>query len=116
MPKDFFSTRITSNKSASLSTLDFIKLGLLAAIWGGSFIGMRIAVPEIGTLLSATLRIALAAIALLLFTHINHIQLHWQRNFKAYIAAGLFGAVLPFALFSYAAHHTNTRSLGCRCV
>lgn len=104
MSKYFCSTYITSNKSATLSKLDFIKLGLLAAIWGGSFIGMRIAVPEIGTLLSATLRIALAAIALLLFTHIKQIQLHWRRNFKAYIAAGLCGAVLPFALLSYAAH------------
>jgi len=95
----------TANSDNALSRLDIIKLGLLAAIWGGSFIGMRIAVPEVGTILSATLRIALAAIALLLFTYLNQIPLQWQRNFKAYLTAGLFGAVLPFALFSYAALH-----------
>lgn len=91
--------------NSSLSRADLATLGLLAAIWGGSFIGMRIAVPEVGTLLSASLRIALAAIALLAFAHLNKIDLHWRRNFKAYAAAGLFGAALPFALFSYAAHH-----------
>jgi drug/metabolite transporter (DMT)-like permease len=105
MFKYFYNTHFASSNSSNLSKLDLIKLGLLAAIWGGSFIGMRIAVPEIGTLLSATLRIVLAAIALILFTYISQIQLHWQRNFKVYIATGLFGAVLPFALFSYAAQH-----------
>lgn len=89
----------------SLSRLDIAKLGLLAAIWGGSFIGMRIAVPEVGTLLSASLRVVLAAIALFAFSYLNQIPLHWQRNVKAYAAAGLFGAALPFALFSYAAQH-----------
>ncbi len=94
-----------SNKCIALSRTDIVKLGLLAAIWGASFIGMRIAVPEIGTLLLATLRIALAAAVLLLFTHINHTRLYWQRNSRIYLAAGFFGAVLPFILFSFAANH-----------
>lgn len=98
-------TSFIPNNSIALSRLDIIKLGLLAAIWGGSFIGMRLAVPEIGTILSATLRITLAAVALLLFTCIHQIPLNWQQNVNAYLTAGLFGAVLPFALFSYAAHH-----------
>jgi drug/metabolite transporter (DMT)-like permease len=40
-----------------------------------------------------------------LFVHLKRIPLNWQRNLKAYLLAGLFGAALPFALFSYAAHH-----------
>ncbi len=88
----------------TLSSKDIALLGLLAAIWGASFIAMRVAVPELGSLLSTSLRIVLAAAALLLFARYHHIQLDWQRNAKAYALAGLFGAALPFALFSYAAH------------
>jgi drug/metabolite transporter (DMT)-like permease len=87
-----------------LSLADLAKLGLLAAIWGGSFIAMRIAVPELGTLMSANLRILLAAPVLLLFASICRIELNWKHNYKAYFLSGLFGAALPFALLSYAAN------------
>jgi drug/metabolite transporter (DMT)-like permease len=87
----------------NLSSKDLARLGLLAAIWGASFIATRMVVPEFGSLLSASLRIVLAAVALLFFARLYGIQLNWQRNAKAYLLAGLFGAALPFALFSYAA-------------
>lgn len=89
---------------SNLSSRDMAMLGLLAAIWGASFIAMRVVVPELGSLLSASLRIILAALTLLCFARIHRIQLNWQRNAKAYALAGLFGAALPFVLFSYAAH------------
>jgi drug/metabolite transporter (DMT)-like permease len=66
---------------------------------------MRLAVPETGAVLTASLRIIGAALALMLFVYLKRIPLHWQRNLKAYTLAGLFGAALPFALFSYAAQH-----------
>jgi len=87
-----------------LSLPDLVKLGFLAAIWGASFIAMRIAVPELGALLSADLRILIAAAMLFLFVQLKKIPLNWQRNFKAYFLSGLFGALLPFSLLSYAAH------------
>lgn len=82
---------------------DFARLGLLAAIWGGSFIAMRASVPELGVLLTTVGRVEVAAIALALFAYFNKIPLLWKRRYKAYFLAGFFGAVLPFALFSYAA-------------
>ncbi|GGY69570.1 membrane protein [Cellvibrio zantedeschiae] len=88
-----------------ISPLDFARLGLLAAIWGASFIAMRASVPELGTLLATIGRVSLAAIALVLFSHLNKIPLQWKRHYRAYFLAGLFGAALPFALFSYAAHY-----------
>lgn len=89
---------------SKLSSRDMAMLGVLAAIWGASFIAMRVVAPELGCLLSTTLRIVLAAVALLLFARHHQVQLDWQRNAKAYLLAGLFGAALPFVLFSYAAH------------
>lgn len=91
--------------STGISSAEIAKLGFLAAIWGGAFIAMRLTVPETGAVLTASLRILGAAMALLLFVHLKRIPLNWQRNLKAYTLAGLFGAALPFALFSYAAQH-----------
>lgn len=90
---------------AKLSGVDIAILGALAAIWGASFIVMRLVVPELGSILTANLRIVIAALALLMFAYINQTTLDWQRNIKVYALAGLFGAVLPFALFCYAAQY-----------
>ncbi len=90
--------------SSQLSFIDIGKLGLLAAIWGGSFIAMRIAAPELGALMSANIRILLAALVLSFFIGMRRIPLNWRSNFKAYFLSGLFGAALPFALLSYAAN------------
>lgn len=86
-----------------LSAADMAKLGLLAAIWGASFMLMRLAVPETGPLLTALLRIMLAAVALYILVQIKQIPMHWQRSLKVYTLAGLFGAALPFTLLCYAA-------------
>ena len=85
-----------------LCATDIVKLGLLAAIWGASFVAMRIAVQETGALLAALLRVVVAAIALTVFAQIKQIPLQWRGRRKPYALVGLFGAALPFALFSYA--------------
>ncbi|MFO1390073.1 DMT family transporter [Cellvibrio sp.] len=88
-----------------MTPTDFYRLGLLAAIWGASFIAMRASVPELGVLLTTVGRIEIAAVALSVFAYFNKIPLLWRRRYKAYFLAGFFGAVLPFALLSYAASY-----------
>ncbi|HWV14639.1 MAG TPA: DMT family transporter [Cellvibrio sp.] len=91
--------------SNPLSALDLAKLLLLAAIWGGAFILMRLVVPELGALLTASLRIIVAGLALLLFAYLRQIPLQWRANIKVYALSGLLGALLPFALFCYASSY-----------
>jgi drug/metabolite transporter (DMT)-like permease len=86
-----------------MSSSDLIKLVFLAAIWGGSFIFMRISVPEFGVIFTATLRISLAGLSLLLFTLLQRVPMLWRKNFKFYAVVGFFSAALPFSCFSYAA-------------
>ena len=43
---------------------DLIDLLLLAAAWGGSFLFMRIAVPEFGPMPMVEMRVAIAALVL----------------------------------------------------
>lgn len=88
-----------------MSATDLAKLVFLSAIWGGSFIFLRVAVPELGPLLTATLRITLAGIALTAFATATGVTMDWLRNLKPFAVVGIFAGVLPFACFSFAALH-----------
>jgi drug/metabolite transporter (DMT)-like permease len=88
--------------TAVMSPSDSIKLVFLAAIWGGSFIFLRIAVPEVGPLLTALLRVSLAGAALLGFATMTGVCMNWRRNAKSYALVGLFATALPFSCFSFA--------------
>ncbi len=88
-----------------MSVADIAKLIFLSAIWGGSFIFLRVAVPEVGPLLTAMLRTSLGGLALLAFAAASGVSMHWRRNIKPYAVVGLFAGVLPFTCFSFAALH-----------
>lgn len=86
-----------------MSFADLAKLVFLSAIWGGSFIFLRVAVPETGPLLTATLRTTLAGVALLAYASATGVPMHWRANVKPYAVVGLFAAAIPFTCFSFAA-------------
>jgi drug/metabolite transporter (DMT)-like permease len=88
-----------------MSAADLAKLVFLSAIWGGSFIFLRIAVPEVGPLLTATLRTVLAGAALLAFARMTDVDMAWRANLKSFAVVGLFACVIPFSCFSFAALH-----------
>ncbi|MFC7516315.1 DMT family transporter [Herbaspirillum sp. GCM10030257] len=86
-----------------MSSADLAKLVFLSAIWGGSFIFLRIAVPETGPLLTAALRTGLAGLALMAFALMTGVQMNWRSNAKPFAIVGLFAGVIPFTCFSFAA-------------
>lgn len=81
---------------------DLIELILLGAIWGGSFLFMRIAAPEFGPFALVELRVGIAALFLLAI-------LLWRggvRNLLPLVlpltVLGITSSALPFVLFAYA--------------
>lgn len=86
-----------------MTAADIAKLVFLSAIWGGSFIFLRIAVPEAGPLLTAILRTSLAGTALLIFARMSKVRMEWRRNLKPFALVGLLAGVVPFTCFSFAA-------------
>ncbi|GJI95861.1 membrane protein [Duganella caerulea] len=86
-----------------MSTVNLFRLILLAAIWGGSFLFMRIAAPVLGAAVLIEYRVLfaslfLAAMALALKKPLN-LRQHW----KHYLILGLFNSALPFLMFAFAA-------------
>ncbi len=79
------------------------KLIGLAAIWGGSFLFMRIASPVLGPVLLIQLRVALAAIFLLGLAFLWKKKLDIKSDWKHFVILGLFNTAVPFLLFAWAA-------------
>jgi len=86
---------------------DALELLALAAVWGGSFIFMRLGAGEFGALPLSFLRVAGAAIVLLPV-------LAWRREWPALcthwrpiLVVGIANSAFPFACFAYAALTIN---------
>jgi len=90
---------------AAVSRLDTLQLIVLAAIWGGSFIFMRIAAPVLGPIWTAQLRVGLGGLVLLAFFVLRGRSLGWREHGGHYLVLGVVNTALPFALFSFAAQH-----------
>ncbi len=78
-----------------------LQLILLAAIWGASFLFMRVSVQEFGPVLLMALRIGIGALVLMPFL-IWKKRLHivWS-NWQPILLVGLTNSAIPFSLFGY---------------
>ena len=79
-----------------------LRLVLLAAIWGSSFLFMRICAPVLGPAVLIESRVVLAAIFLAIVGLFLRKRLDLARNWKHYLILGFFNTALPFLLFAYA--------------
>lgn len=80
---------------------DTLDLLLLSALWGASFLFMRIAVPEFGPVVLAELRVAIASLFLLpLILHrakVGELTANWRKL----AAVGTLNSAIPFILLPF---------------
>lgn len=81
---------------------DLLDLTLLAALWGGSFLFMRYAVPDFGVVPLIWLRVALASVCLLPLLLMKRQLGALRRQAGALTVMGLFNSGLPFLLIAWA--------------
>ncbi len=81
---------------------DLIELVSLAALWGGSFLFMRMGAPEFGPLALVELRTGIAALFLLPIVIIAGKMAFVRANAIRLVIVGAIGTALPFCLLSYA--------------
>jgi drug/metabolite transporter (DMT)-like permease len=74
----------------------------LAALWGASFLFMRVAVPEFGPVALADARVALAGAALLAYAAAIGSRPALRARWRDYLLLGSVNAALPFTLLSAA--------------
>ncbi|HWP18325.1 MAG TPA: DMT family transporter [Burkholderiaceae bacterium] len=86
-----------------MKTSDLLDLLLLAAIWGASFLFMRVGAPEFGPVTLSAVRVAGAAAFLLPIVLWRGYGSHLRQHRGALLVAGVLTSGLPFLCFSFAA-------------
>lgn len=80
---------------------DILELLVLSALWGASFLFMRIAVPEFGPVVLAELRVGIASIFLLpilmMRADLAELRTHW----KKLATVGTVNSAIPFMLLPF---------------
>ncbi|QTN24603.1 DMT family transporter [Rhizobacter sp. AJA081-3] len=86
-----------------MKTSDLSELVGLAALWGASFLFMRLGAAEFGPVALSAVRVAGAALVLLPLLRwrgqVGELRRHWRSIF----VVGITNSALPFLCFSYAA-------------
>ncbi len=81
---------------------------LLAALWGASFLFMRLGAAEFGPLPTAGLRVTLAALFLLPVFLVRGVWADFRQRARAILFVGLLNSGIPFVLFAFAVMHIPT--------
>ena len=81
------------------SLIDFI---LLAAIWGSSFLFMRLGAVEFGALPTAAVRVAVASLFLLPLLWLRGQAPQLRQHWKSAFLIGVLNSGIPFACFAFA--------------
>jgi drug/metabolite transporter (DMT)-like permease len=84
-----------------------ISMLTLGAIWGASYVFMRLGAGEFGALTLAGLRAAGAALILLPVMFVTHQHKSFITHWMSITVVGVANCTVPFVLFNYAALHIN---------
>lgn len=82
---------------------DYLRLLLLAAIWGASFLFMRIAVPQFGAINTAFLCVFFGFTGLAVILFIFKSSFDFKDKFKSSVMLGVINSGLPFLMYCLAA-------------
>lgn len=92
-------TPTVSSQAGKSWLSDFL---LLAAIWGSSFLFMRLGAVEFGALPTAAVRVAIAALFLFPIVLLRGLLPELKKHWKKIFLIGVLNSGIPFACFSFA--------------
>ncbi len=90
---------------------DLLALVSLGALWGGSFLFIRVAAPVLGPFALMELRVGIAGAALVLYAVAVSQMPKLRRRWKGFLVLGALNAAIPYSLIA-AAEINLTASLG----
>ncbi|WJV61695.1 EamA family transporter [Pectobacteriaceae bacterium C52] len=86
-----------------MRTSDYIRLLFLAAIWGASFLFMRVAAPAFGAVNTAFLRVFFGLTGLTVILLLLKSSFHFDGKFKFSLILGVINSGVPFFMYCLAA-------------
>ncbi|MFJ1339436.1 DMT family transporter [Pseudomonas caricapapayae] len=86
-----------------MSPIAITRLLTLAAVWGASFLFMRIIAPVLGTVPTAFFRVSIACLGLLVILALLRVRWDFNGKLKACLVLGMINSGIPATLYSVAA-------------
>ncbi|WP_324038579.1 DMT family transporter [Aeromonas caviae] len=86
-----------------MRTSDYVRLLVLAAIWGASFLFMRIAAPAFGSVNTTFLRVFFALVGLAAMLLLLRTPMRFQGKLKSIMVLGIINSGVPFLMYAVAA-------------
>ncbi|WP_221029123.1 DMT family transporter [Actomonas aquatica] len=86
-----------------MRTQDWIRFTLLSAIWGASFVFIRICAPVLGPVLTAAGRVGIAGLVLVFYLRAIRFDARWADYKWSYLKVGLLGSGIPFICYAIGA-------------
>jgi drug/metabolite transporter (DMT)-like permease len=90
-------------KQKAVKAFDVVELTGLAALWGASFLFMRLGAAEFGPVALAAVRVVGASLCLMPLLVLNGQWSDLRRHWRAIFVVGITNSALPFLCFTYAA-------------
>jgi drug/metabolite transporter (DMT)-like permease len=87
--------------------MNALELILLAAIWGASFLFMRIGAPEFGPIPLIALRVGIATLVLLPALRTAQARQQFRAHRLPLFIVGVTNSAIPFSLFAYSTLYLN---------
>jgi len=84
-----------------MAPIQIAELFLLAALWGGSFLFMRIAAPELGPIWLIESRVVLSGLSLLPVLLYQGLAPQLRQCWRSLLVVGLLNSALPFSLLAF---------------
>ena len=100
---------------ASPGLINWLRIILIALVWGGAFMVVRIALVDFPPLTLAASRITIGAISILLLMHFRGIKMPSLRDAQVWrfaLLIGLLSSAMPFALLSWGQQHVPSAFAG----
>lgn len=86
-----------------MRTSDYVRLLALAAIWGASFLFMRIAAPAFGSVNTTFLRVLFALIGLAVMLLLLRTPMRFKGKLRSAMLLGIINSGVPFLMYAIAA-------------
>lgn len=82
---------------------NYFLLVLLSAIWGSSFIFMRVLAPVFGPGSTACFRLLIGSFTLIAYFRATGFVIDWRRHGRILVVIGIINSAIPFLLYAFAA-------------
>jgi drug/metabolite transporter (DMT)-like permease len=87
--------------------MNLLELFVLAAIWGASFLFMRVATPELGAIVLIALRVGIATLVLMPVLRSAEARAQFRAKLRPLLIVGITNSAIPFCLLAYSTLYVN---------